>query len=45
MDNTDNNTLRLARGVSAKVFGMLSKILNEVYSETIKSLRNDVTGE
>ena len=45
MDNTDNNTLRLARGVSAKVFGMLPKILNEVYTETIKSLRNDVTGE
>ena len=42
-DNTDNNTLRLARGVSAKVYGLLPKIVSEVYTETIKSLRQDIT--
>jgi hypothetical protein len=42
-DISDNNTLRLARGVSAKVYGILPKIVNEICAETIKSIRKDIT--
>ena len=40
-DHSDNNTLKLARDVSSKVFGMLPKIVNGVYDETMKSLTTE----
>jgi hypothetical protein len=40
-DHTDNNTLKLARSVSAKVFDLLPKIVNDLYWETYKSLISD----